>query len=57
MEESQREAMFNAWKIKEDKKQNNCKHRWGYAEPILCLDCGLVKSKYDGRTNRINDTN
>jgi len=27
MEESQREAMFNAWKIQEDKKQANCKHR------------------------------
>ena len=45
MEESQREAMFNAWKIKEEEKQNNCKHRWGYAKPISYLVCGMLKTK------------
>lgn len=46
MEDEQRGAMFNAWKVKEDRKQNNCKHRWGYANPIHCYDCGMLKSKY-----------
>lgn len=31
MEDEQREAMFNGWKLKEDEKHRNCKnHRWTY---------------------------
>ena len=41
MEEEQREAMFNAWKLKEDKKHKDCEpHRWSYAEPKHCGECG-----------------
>ena len=41
MEEEQREAMFNAWKLKEDKKHKDCEpHRWSYAEPKHCVECG-----------------
>ena len=48
MEDEQREAMFNGWKLKEDEKHRNCKnHRWTYAEPIHCFDCGMQKTKFD----------
>ena len=46
MDDAQRSAMFSAWKSEEDKKQLNCEHHFGYAEPVHCFKCGILKSKY-----------
>lgn len=44
MEDEQRRAMFDAWQRKQDKKEKECiPHRWSYAHPVHCLDCGKVK--------------
>jgi len=46
MDDKQRSAMFNAWRMVQDKREKDCGlHRWGYAEPVRCLDCGKVKDK------------
>ena len=48
MEDSQREAMFNAWKSKEEQKHRDCpKHRWNTVEPIHCFDCYMYKKDFD----------
>lgn len=48
--EEQREAMFNSWQKDEHIKHKNCEpHRWSYADPKHCLDCGKpfeMKNKY-----------
>lgn len=43
--DSQREAMYESWRKKEDAKIAACKHNWSYAEPHHCLKCGVFKSK------------
>jgi hypothetical protein len=51
MEEEQRKAMFDAWKKQEDKKHKDCEpHRWSYAEPKHCVECG---KRFEYRKNRI----
>lgn len=42
--EEQRSVMYEAWKQKEELKHKKCEpHRWSYAKPVHCLDCGKRK--------------